>query len=621
MSSVHTFASNCTLPPEGVKFFSAPKIRGTLNIVWSCLSILLLCTYKILHLNVPVQSIPRNSKERAYRSCFRFLDKIWWMLLSLVAPEFIIAKAWCDNKSVDLVHGKLEELAANHGVPWTRKHTHLANMGGFSIKFNSNHDEAIQTLHDENGQGASAQTLEIVQDVRELSLPTDNNGNLSVVQYSTRIATNTPEVDVELASPTSSQTESVDQAIRQENDILALLKEAACEDAPLSVSTLQQRIEKRSGYVGDINWKVDPHNLHLVKEALRSLKKDSFTEGAWRHFLSVWPSWYRNLRALQGDLWILDAQQLLLARELGIIKKLPTVAEADIDDRNKSDIFVFLVAIWQIVWFGLQLIVRWYGRKSTSQLEIITLSFAIVAAVTYYLLKDTPKDIAYSIILPAYQHPRTKEELVSLGLRGPYLLIPRILMRKVLLPPLPHPQPGPGAWFDAQQRSPGRFKTIFSDYIGTLGISNFDFHVNQNLESQNADYSVNAVFVGILSLVVFGAIDFIPWGFSFPTAAEKWLWRVCSILGVAVPVYATLGRYHKAMDWAPRFKQKFAARILPILTGIVEELLRDEIILIASLAYYLFARSFILVEVFRSLAYVPPDAFETSWPANLPHIG
>lgn len=295
------------------------------------------------------------------------------MLLNLAAPEFIIAKTWCDNKSVDLVHDKLEELANEHGFPWTRKHTHLANMGGFSIKFNSNHDEATQTLDDEVGQRVSAQTLETLNGVREQSLPSDNNDDLSDAQDSAQVATNTTEIDVELASPTSSQNESVNQAIRQEKYILDVLKESACEDAPLSVSTLQQRIKKRSGYIGDINWKVDPHNFHLVKETLRSLNKDNFTAGQWRHFLSVWPSWYRNLRALQGDVWILDAHQLYLARKLGIIKQLPMVAEADLDDRNKSDIFVFLVAIWQILWFVLELIARWYGRKSTSQLEIMTL--------------------------------------------------------------------------------------------------------------------------------------------------------------------------------------------------------------------------------------------------------
>lgn len=577
------------------------------------------------------------------------------MLLNLVAPEFIIAKAWCDNKSVGLVHDELEQWAKNQGVPWTRKHTHLANMGGFSIKFNMNclHDEATQTLDNEIAQGAPTQTLEPLQDVCEPSLPSENNVNLSSAQFSPRIATSTTEVDVEMANPpplcdpTTSQNEPVNHATRQEDHIFDVLKEAAREDVPLSVSALQQQIKKRSEYVGNIDWKVDPYNLQLVKEALRSVKEHNFTAGERRHFTSVWPSWYRNLRALQGDLWVLDAHQLCLARRLGIIEKLPVVAEDDIDDRNKSDIFVLIVALCQIGWFVLQLIARLCGWKSTSQLEIMTLAFAFVAAFTYYLLQGTPKDIACSIVLPAQQHARTKGDLVSLALRGPYLLLPRTLTREVLLPPLANPHPGP--WFQTMMKhifacykAPMKYmfafdkaaikyffrwfgidskvhllddpKTMFSDYIGSLRISNFDFHVNENLEAQNADYSANAISIGFAALFVFSAVDFIAWNFAFPTPAEKQLWRTCSNLGLVAPVYGMLGRYLEPHHWPRWFKQPFPSQVLDDFVG-------DMLILFVSFTYHLLARGYILVEVFRSLAYLPPDAFETSWPANLPHIG
>ncbi|KAI7783701.1 hypothetical protein LA080_011410 [Diaporthe eres] len=46
MGTPDTFTSNCTLPPEGANFVSAPNIRGTLEIVCSCAGILLLCNIR-----------------------------------------------------------------------------------------------------------------------------------------------------------------------------------------------------------------------------------------------------------------------------------------------------------------------------------------------------------------------------------------------------------------------------------------------------------------------------------------------------------------------------------------------------------------------------------------------
>jgi hypothetical protein len=50
-----TFQPNCTFPPPGPTFVSGPNVRSTFDIVWSCLSVIILSTWSILHLNVPEQ--------------------------------------------------------------------------------------------------------------------------------------------------------------------------------------------------------------------------------------------------------------------------------------------------------------------------------------------------------------------------------------------------------------------------------------------------------------------------------------------------------------------------------------------------------------------------------------
>jgi len=95
-----SFASNCTLPPKGIGFVSAPEVRGTLDILWSCLATLVICTWSILHLNVPEQSTPNGKLQKYTRSSVRLFHKIKWLFVNILAPEWAFGKAFGDYSIV-----------------------------------------------------------------------------------------------------------------------------------------------------------------------------------------------------------------------------------------------------------------------------------------------------------------------------------------------------------------------------------------------------------------------------------------------------------------------------------------------------------------------------------------
>ncbi|KAK2594379.1 hypothetical protein QQS21_007885 [Conoideocrella luteorostrata] len=130
------FTFNCTLALELVTFVSAPDTRGTLDIVWGCLTILFICTWSVVHLNVPPQSTPANKARRYGRSSFRAYWNILWLLVNVLAPEWALGKAWSDYRSVASTKSVFDEMSKKDMVPWTKKHIFSANMGGFTIKFN-----------------------------------------------------------------------------------------------------------------------------------------------------------------------------------------------------------------------------------------------------------------------------------------------------------------------------------------------------------------------------------------------------------------------------------------------------------------------------------------------------
>ncbi|KAH6713138.1 hypothetical protein BKA61DRAFT_608600 [Leptodontidium sp. MPI-SDFR-AT-0119] len=120
---------------------SSPDGRSTMDIIWSCASVLLVCTYKCLHLNISSfeenQAGWRRTKRWGvpYRPEWliirKHLRKIKWMALVLIAPEIGVAIACCQymNARAEVWKARLEfpgeELTLTHGF--------YAVAGGFAV--------------------------------------------------------------------------------------------------------------------------------------------------------------------------------------------------------------------------------------------------------------------------------------------------------------------------------------------------------------------------------------------------------------------------------------------------------------------------------------------------------
>jgi hypothetical protein len=127
------YHSVCTLPPAGTAAVASASIRGTFDILWTCFSILFLCTWSILYLNVPLQSRPQSWKQESWRSLYSVWSKGKWMVFNILDPEWPLAKAWSEYRSVSSFSPKFDQFRELDNIPWTRAHLYLANMGGFAI--------------------------------------------------------------------------------------------------------------------------------------------------------------------------------------------------------------------------------------------------------------------------------------------------------------------------------------------------------------------------------------------------------------------------------------------------------------------------------------------------------
>ncbi|KAF1955042.1 hypothetical protein CC80DRAFT_416530 [Byssothecium circinans] len=401
-----TFYPNCTLPPTTPAFVLGPNTRSTLSIVWNCLGTLILCTWSILHLNVPPQLTPRSTAQIIRRWLYHSGTKLKWMVITILAPETIMGIAYSALKSAWDSDKVLSELANGDGVEWSTAHSFFADMGGFVVMF----------------------------------------------------------------------------------------EEWAGQDMAL----------------------MDGSNL-----------------------------------------WALTAAQVALARNRNIISCLPSLSKDELRDKNKGDLLVKSLALFQILWMILQLFVRWKNNKQASQLEIMTLSFAVCPCIIYMLTWSRPQDIHTPIIVRANRRA-TSDDITALARIGPEYF-----------------------WFERKHY------TMPNNVVHSLWPMSLS---------------------GGAGAILFGLLHYLASKFTFPTLVEDSLWTASCFVTFLAPVVCFLATFaNNPNKWLASLKLDRS-----------DDGTFNWQLIVSFAVPFVFARLFLLVELFRTLYFLPPEVYTSTWGANVP---
>lgn len=103
-----------------------PSQRGTLNIVESCLFVIVACTWTVQHLNLP------SPDDDAYIVLRR---KVKWALFTALFPEFILVHAILEHVMAADALKQIKKLSKQQRdrQRWTLTHVYFVNMGGLRI--------------------------------------------------------------------------------------------------------------------------------------------------------------------------------------------------------------------------------------------------------------------------------------------------------------------------------------------------------------------------------------------------------------------------------------------------------------------------------------------------------
>lgn len=143
-------------------------------------------------------------------------------------------------------------------------------------------------------------------------------------------------------------------------------------------------------------------------------------------------------------------------------------------------------------------------------------------------------------------------------------------------------------------------------------ITNSTYHSLSNADSSNATV---AFALPVLLSIPFGAIHLVAWNFEFPTVIDAQLWRIASIIitaalptvMVTLPTIAIVGVLTGLLD-----DDRIGADNTSLAFGWAIRLM---------IAFFFLSRLVIIVEMFRTLAYLPPGAYANTGSMNVPHIG
>ncbi|KAF7370014.1 hypothetical protein MSAN_00631400 [Mycena sanguinolenta] len=251
-------------------------------------------------------------------------------------------------------------------------------------------------------------------------------------------------------------------------------------------------------------------------------------------------------------------------------KAIQNVNKEDIKDKSKGDALSKGVALIQGLWFILQTLARVHQHLAITQLEVVTLAFAVVNIFIWLLWWNKPLDAQRPIFIGPPTQPDT--ETVTLPVR--LSLWDRFLC--VI------------AGYDDNQYKPLLLSTSVPSFW--------------SIEMQTK-YGARAFILLALVGTLFGAFHCAAWNAVFPMRHEMWIWRMSALVITVYPGLTSLFYLMAMGDWLESVGE----------TGCT--------IMIRTIPIYIAARIILIVLPLAELRSLPASAFmDVNWSTYIPHL-
>ncbi|KAF8193827.1 hypothetical protein K438DRAFT_1513959, partial [Mycena galopus ATCC 62051] len=277
----------------------------------------------------------------------------------------------------------------------------------------------------------------------------------------------------------------------------------------------------------------------------------------------------------------------------------------DILDKSKGDALSKGVALAQGLWFITQSVARVHQRLAVTELEVATLAYAVVNIFIWLLWWDKPLGVQRPLVVESLHRERQ-----SSG--SSLIIVVESLHRERQSPkfsPIPNSQSR--TFLGGVLLVLGGFRENRDDDLSSR--TSVPLFWSLPMDVKKANHSI-----GIIALVgiVFGAVHCAAWDVVFPSAAEMWLWRSCSSVITAIPVFFMLQRF-LLLRVVKKFKAHPFSHILLGHLIVKMTLLQTW----TEIPLYILARLILIVLPLVALRALTPSTFvDVNWSTYIPHI-
>ncbi|QYT02627.1 hypothetical protein H0G86_009620 [Trichoderma simmonsii] len=334
----------------------------------------------------------------------------------------------------------------------------------------------------------------------------------------------------------------------------------------------------------------------------------------------------------------LSSRWIRVLLERNCIDKLPDITEAEIKDKSKGDMFVKIIAVGQILWSIIQIIGRAVRKLPVSPLEVAVVAYAVCAVIIYGLFWYKPQRVGVAILIPLKDlEPETgvtEAGVTEAGVTEAGVTEAGVTEAGVTEAGETEAGETEAGETEAGETEAGEteageieagvtadevLKALKNaqnvDWIYGKFISDPPQHVAPIRPDSETSKNDNTIMWAVISgATMFGAVHAVAWNFAFPSRVELIFWRCATIFTTAGPPgFFLLTWLHDMMEPVEQPK-----RLLDRLKEFVDSVALYSVGFIMLL--YVAARLFIIVEMFRTLCFLPPGSYISTWTSNIPHV-
>uniref|UniRef100_A0A0W0FKU3 Uncharacterized protein n=1 Tax=Moniliophthora roreri TaxID=221103 RepID=A0A0W0FKU3_MONRR len=452
--------------PETGQCININGCRTIASLLWSCLSVIFICTWTAIHPNIP--RVETNSIDTAYQG-------LRIMIVALIAPEVIIMWAMRQWLSARNIVKKFKKYG------WGKPHAFLVLMGGFA-------------LYDGD-------------------------------QFCGYLWESREEVDERYWDLVMAHHARVQEVFRwHEGDSMDF-----------------ENQQNHEGRVSDI---------------------------------PTLPRFQVDLVSQEKEL-----REKMCLLEFFVANGYITITEDEIrDNLSQGDFISKSVAVIQTSWFLAQVVTRAVEGLAITELEIITVGFALLNFGTYFLWWSKPLRVRHPIRVNLQQRRCQIERPPGHTFLSVLWMICKLISLPVVL---------------ILRFGYTILRAITYDfYLSLQGVGRF----SSRLKKEQGRVWLTAFLI----TGAFGALHCVAWNFQFPTPIEQFYWRLSAVIATIAPFFfVTLG-------------------LLLYIAGDFVGVLGHILTVLA----YIAARIALIILAVGALRDLPPNANQVvPWTRFIPHIG